>query len=111
VRTGEVADREEVLSDSAFRVSCECFSTLLLSAKEILPSANAREIAFRQFECFPLRAADALQLAAALVWCGEPPRGRFVRADRRLAAAATTAGFEVQSVCFYRAQLQPRPVL
>jgi uncharacterized protein len=91
--------REGALSDSAFRVSCECFSTLLFSAKEILPSANVKEIACQQLERFPLRAADALQLAAALVWCGERPRGRwFVCADRRLAAAAAGAGFEVQSV-------------
>jgi predicted nucleic acid-binding protein len=74
-------------------------STLLSSAKEILPSANVREIAFQQLERFPLRAADALQLTAALVWCGERPRGRwFVCADRRLATAATSAGFEVHSV-------------
>ena len=91
--------REGALSDSAFRASCECFSTLLASSKEILPSANVREIAFRQLERFPLRAADALQLAAALVWCVERPRGRwFVCADRRLAAAAIEAGFEVHSV-------------
>jgi predicted nucleic acid-binding protein len=74
-------------------------STVLSSSKEILPSANVREVAFQQLERFPLRAADALQLAAALVWCGERPRGRwFVCADRRLAAAATGAGFDVQSV-------------
>jgi predicted nucleic acid-binding protein len=70
-----------------------------LSAKEILPSANVREIAFEQLKRFPLRAADALQLAAALVWCGERPRGRwFVCADRRLAAVAVEAGFDVKSV-------------
>lgn len=91
--------RGGVLSDSAFRASCEHLSTVLASSKEILPSANVREIAFQQLERFPLRAADALQLAAALVWWGERPRGRwFVCADRRLAAAATAAGFDVQSV-------------
>jgi predicted nucleic acid-binding protein len=91
--------REGALSDPEFRVSCEFFSTLLYSAKEILPSVNVREIAFRQLERFPLRAADALQLAAALAWCGERPRGRwFVCADRQLAAAATAAGFEVHRV-------------
>jgi len=91
--------REGALSDSAFRVSCECFSTLFVSAKEILPSVNVRESAYLQLERLPLRAADALQLAAALVWCGERPRGRwFVCADRRLAAAAVAAGFDVKSV-------------
>ena len=91
--------REGALSDSAFQVSCEHLSTLLSSAKEILPSANVRESAFQQLERFPLRAADALQLAAALVWCGDHPRGRwFVCADRRLGAAAAAAGFEVQHI-------------
>jgi len=91
--------REGVLSDSAFRVSCKLLSALLSSSKEILPSPSVKEIAFRQLEIFPLRAADALQLAAALAWCGERPRGRwFVCADRRLAAAAVEAGFDVKSV-------------
>ena len=91
--------REGLLSDATFRVSCERLSALLSASKEILPSDNVREIAFQQLERFPLRAGDALQLAAALIWCGERPRGRwFVCADRRLAAAATSAGFEVQSV-------------
>jgi uncharacterized protein len=91
--------REGVLSDSAFRASCERLSAALTSSKEILPSSNVRELAFRQLERFPLRAADALQLAAALVWCGERPRGHwFVCDDRRLAAAAAEAGFDVKSV-------------
>jgi uncharacterized protein len=91
--------REGLLSDAAFRVSCEHLSALLSSAKEILPSVNVRESAFQQLDRFPLRAADALQLAAALVWCGERPRGRwFVCADRRLGAAAAAAGFEVKIV-------------
>ncbi|MFZ0286334.1 MAG: hypothetical protein WAL32_13980 [Terriglobales bacterium] len=42
-----------------------------------------------------LRAADALQLAAALEWCGNAPQGRvFVTADRTLLQAAVASGFE-----------------
>lgn len=42
-----------------------------------------------------LRAADALQLAAALEWCENAPQGRvFVAADRALLQAAVTSGFE-----------------
>jgi len=90
---------EGLLSEAAFRVSCERLSALLSTAKEILPSDNVREIALQQIEFFPLRAGDSLQLAAALVWCGERPRGRwFVCDDRRLAAAAAAVGFEVQIV-------------
>ena len=90
--------REGHLSDSAFRVSCARLSALLSSSKEILPTETLREITLRQVERFPPRAADALQLAAALVWCGERPRGRwFICDDRRLGAAAIDAGFEVKS--------------
>jgi predicted nucleic acid-binding protein len=91
--------REGTLSATAFRASWRRFSELLDSSKEVAPSDNVRDIAFRQLDRFPLRGADGLQLAAALAWCGERPRGRwFVCADRRLAAAAVAAGFDVKNV-------------
>jgi hypothetical protein len=41
-----------------------------------------------------LKALDAFQLAAALLWRNEKPRGRvFVCDDTDLAKAATKAGF------------------
>jgi predicted nucleic acid-binding protein len=44
----------------------------------------------------PLRAADALQLASALVACDErPDRLPLVTLDERLAAAAMREGFRV----------------
>lgn len=90
--------REGHLSAAAYQVSCERLSALLLSAKEIVPNEAVREIALRQVELFPLRAGDALQLAAALMWCRERPRGRlFVCNDRQLLNAATAAGFAVRS--------------
>lgn len=43
-----------------------------------------------------LRAADALQLAAALLWCEEQPHGEgFVTLDERLADAAANEAFTV----------------
>ena len=43
-----------------------------------------------------LRAADAFQLAAALVWCKERPNRRlFVSFDNALADAAEAEGFDV----------------
>jgi len=63
---------------------------------EVLPSERVRELALVLVERHPLRAADALQLAAALVWANERPRSRlFVCLDGRLAAAARKEGFEV----------------
>jgi len=45
----------------------------------------------------PLRAADALQLAAALEACEHQPKGFvFITADRRLADAAKETGFTVE---------------
>jgi len=91
--------RKGLLSVPAFQVSSERLSALLSSSKEIPPSKTVRDIALLQLDRFPLRAGDALQLAAALVWCGERPHRRwFVCDDRRLTAAATAAGFEVHSV-------------
>ena len=46
-----------------------------------------------------LRAGDALQLAAALIWCDMRPQGRaFVCADEALTAAAEAEGFAVVQV-------------
>ncbi len=91
--------REGHLSAAAFQASCERLSVLLAASKEIPPSASVRDLALQQIERFPLRAGDALQLAAALAWCRQRPRGRLLICnDRRLGAAAVEAGFEVQSV-------------
>lgn len=63
---------------------------------EVLPSDRVREVAEGLPEQYGLRALDSFQLAAALVWCKEQPRGRlFVCCDVRLSDAATKAGFDV----------------
>ena len=71
--------------------------TLLQSLKaswfEVQPGDAVREQALRILRLHPLRAADALQLAAAIEWAGSPPDGDFVTFDDRLAAAAQREGF------------------
>jgi hypothetical protein len=63
---------------------------------EVLPSERVRELAESLPEQQGLRALDFFQLAAALVWCREKPRGRlFVCADARLAEVATKIGFNL----------------
>lgn len=48
---------------------------------------------------YGLKAADSLQLAAALVWCNEHPKNRdFVSADAGLLKAAGSAGFTVHEL-------------
>lgn len=52
--------------------------------------------ALRLLGVHPLRAADALQLAAALLWARDIPGGRdFVCLDERLRTAAILEGFQV----------------
>ncbi len=63
---------------------------------EVQPSARLRTLAEQVLAAHPLRAADALQLASALIWCGSEPRGRpFVCLDERLRTAASRSGFAV----------------
>ena len=63
---------------------------------EIQPVEDLRITAQRLLLAHPLRAADALQLAAALTWAGRQPNGhQFVCLDERLRVAAMKEGFEV----------------
>ncbi|HEY5085954.1 MAG TPA: type II toxin-antitoxin system VapC family toxin [Gemmatimonadaceae bacterium] len=68
-------------------------TTLRASWFEVQPGDAIREQALRILRLHPLRAADSLQLAAALEWGGSPPHGQFVSFDQRLNAAAQREGF------------------
>ena len=64
--------------------------------KEVPPTDELRVLAGSLLDVRVLRAADSLQLAAALIWCDErPTRRSFVCADQRLSEAASSAGFSV----------------
>lgn len=64
--------------------------------REILPGDPLREIAETLLDQYPLRAADSLQLAAALIWCQQNPAKRtLISGDRRLSEAAKSVGFTV----------------
>lgn len=63
---------------------------------EVEPAEGLRERAIRLLGLHALSAADALQLAAALDWCGEQTTGAgFVCLDERLRSAALREGFDV----------------
>ena len=62
---------------------------------EISPSDEIRRIASSLLLRHPLRAADSLQLAAAITAAGVPPGAEIVTLDERLAAAATGEGFAI----------------
>jgi uncharacterized protein len=66
---------------------------------EIEPSDNIRDLTQRLLRNHPLRAADALQLAAAIIWTDKTPKGHhFVCLDARLRDAASSEGFTVLPV-------------
>lgn len=66
--------------------------------QEILPSESLRDLAGRLLRVHPLRAADSLQLAAAVVAAErEPVTLELVSLDERLSEAASREGFRVLS--------------
>lgn len=72
------------------------FDELGASAAEIQPVESVRLRAKRLLAGHPLRAADALQLSAALHWCRErTEHAAFVCLDGRLREAASREGFRV----------------
>jgi predicted nucleic acid-binding protein len=63
------------------------------------PSAALRRHAEQLVDEVDLRAADSLQLAAALAWCENVPEGHiFLTLDHRLRAAALRYGFDARQV-------------
>lgn len=63
---------------------------------EIQPGHQVRDAAARALILHSLSAADALQLAAGLLWAdGRPARHEFVCLDERLRDAAHAEGFQV----------------
>jgi predicted nucleic acid-binding protein len=88
--------REGGLAPADLATSLRRLSAMSDAALEVAPTEAVRTLALSALERHDLRAADALQLAAALVLCRERPRGRtFVCFDRKLAIAADLTGFTV----------------
>ena len=88
--------REGVLTGTQEKAVLHRLELLRNAWAEVLPGEAVRSHAARLLRLHPLRAADALQLAAALVWAGTPHDGAsFVTLDERLGQAAQLEGFEV----------------
>lgn len=65
---------------------------------EIQPNERLRALAEGFLDTHPLKAADALQLAAAFVWCaGQTQDHEFVCLDHQLSTAARAEGFTLLS--------------
>ena len=63
---------------------------------EVLPSEELRAMGGRLVRVHAIRAADAMQLAAALLWSGSPVDAEFVTLDERLRSVAALEGFRVR---------------
>ena len=71
-------------------------ATVMTNADIVAPTTALRERAGRLLAAHPLRAGDALQLAAALAWCDDVPAGEtLVCLDARLRDAARAEGFAI----------------
>jgi len=88
--------REKVLDASGEDRAREFVADLTAAWAEIQPSAMVRDGAGRVLRLHPLRAADSLQLAAALLWGrGQAGMLEFVCLDYRLRTAARLEGFRI----------------
>jgi predicted nucleic acid-binding protein len=86
--------REGVLSGDAFERLLDELGTLSASWLEIQPTHRLRQRALRLLRLHPLGAADAFQLAAAVIGSGEePPTLPFLCGDPGLNEAARKEGF------------------
>lgn len=88
--------REKAISGAESASALRRLTELRRSWDEILPTDDLRALAEDLPQSYQVRAADALQLAAASVWCNGRPRNRpFICYDRELAAAAAQMGFTI----------------
>lgn len=88
--------REGALDESDARRAEGLLEEILALAHAVADVERVKETACRLLRTHALRAADALQLGAALVWADGSARGKgLVTLDRRLALAAEREGFDV----------------
>lgn len=89
-------EREGLIERSSLTESLRRLDGFIQSWREVDATARVRQAAIRLLRVHPLRAADALQLGAAVV-AGEdhPETLPFVTLDDRLSEAAEREGFSV----------------
>jgi predicted nucleic acid-binding protein len=88
--------REGVLRSGDETKAKFVLSALAATWSEVQPTETVRLRAERLLSIHSLRAADALQLASALIWAQETPRGlSFVCLDQNLREGAFKEGFSV----------------
>ena len=89
---------KDVLSSNSGKAVRRRASELVETCHAVIDVEDVKRQAQRLLRLHPLRAADALQLGAALEWCAGRPAGRVLHTlDARLAAAGRREGFDVPS--------------
>ena len=89
-------ERDGQLEEPAARAAIDRLTELASNWAEVGPSSRVRQVAERLLRIHPLRAGDALQLAAAIVAADDDPVTMpFLTLDERLALAARRDGFTV----------------
>ena len=84
------------MDDKGLAQALAALEALAESWHEVLPTSELRARAMRLLRVHPLRAADALQLAAALAASSENPAALpILTSDERLRDAARKEGFDV----------------
>jgi predicted nucleic acid-binding protein len=90
-------ERDDAVTDATIITALERLDSLVQAWHEVQPIAALRGAARRLLRVHNLRAADALQLAAAVVAAeGLPASLEIVTLDERLVAAARREGFAVR---------------
>jgi uncharacterized protein len=88
LRTGQLKPSEHVSAGQGLE-------QLRRGWRELQPTDRLRAQAEELVDRFPLKAADALQLAAAVIWASGKPRSHvFISGDAQLLQAARQCGFQ-----------------
>jgi len=87
--------RMRQLASDDWATSRRLAEDLSQSWRVVQPSNSLRTVATQLVGLYDLKAAAALQLAAALEWCENLPQGKvFLAADQKLREAAVLSGFD-----------------
>jgi len=89
--------RESPIPQETLKRALKRLDALAKDLDTIAATESVRQKAGRLLAVHPIRAADALQLASALVWCQDQPyQETFVCLDNRLREAARLESFNLQ---------------
>lgn len=88
--------REGILAEEHARTTERRAEELTAASHVVADVESVKALATRLLRVHNLKAADAMQLGAALVWAAGRPRGKMLHTlDDRLGVAARREGFDV----------------